>query len=94
MSGTSEIMAVNSKQVVAMPSPEIANSNANGSAEAAKNNESYPAIRRRLPDERHSLTHHFSIGGQEGYVAVGLYETGLRERCSSGWRKKARRCPA
>lgn len=34
------------------------------------------AIRRRLPDERHSLTHHFSIAGQEGYVTVGLYEDG------------------
>jgi ribonucleoside-diphosphate reductase alpha chain len=36
-----------------------------------------PAVRRRLPDERHSLTHHFSVGGQEGYVTVGLYEDGL-----------------
>ena len=36
-----------------------------------------PAVRRRLPDERRSLTHHFSVGGQEGYVTVGLYEDGL-----------------
>jgi len=36
-----------------------------------------PAMRRRLPDERRSLTHHFSIGGQEGYVTVGLSEDGL-----------------
>ncbi|HLB89246.1 MAG TPA: hypothetical protein VJK29_16450 [Terriglobales bacterium] len=35
------------------------------------------AVRRRLPDERHGLTHHFSVGGQEGYVTVGLYEDGL-----------------
>ena len=35
------------------------------------------AVRRRLSDERHSLTHHFSVGGQEGYVTVGLYEDGL-----------------
>jgi ribonucleoside-diphosphate reductase alpha chain len=34
-------------------------------------------VRRRLPDERHSLTHHFSVGRQEGYVTVGLYEDGL-----------------
>jgi ribonucleoside-diphosphate reductase alpha chain len=34
-------------------------------------------VRRRLPDERCSLTHHFSIGGQEGYVTVGLYADGL-----------------
>jgi len=71
MSGTGEITVVDSKQVVAMPSPEIANSNPNGSGEAGRKNGSYPAIRRRLPDERHSLTHHFSIGGQEGYVTAG-----------------------
>jgi ribonucleoside-diphosphate reductase alpha chain len=35
------------------------------------------AARRRLPDERHSLTHHFSVGGEEGYVTIGLYEDGL-----------------
>ncbi len=34
------------------------------------------AARRRLPDERHSLTHHFSVGGQEGYITIGLYEDG------------------
>lgn len=34
-------------------------------------------MRRRLPDERRSLTHHFSVGGQEGYVTVGLYEDGV-----------------
>ncbi len=76
MSGTSEIMVVDSKQAVAMPSPETANSSANGSGEAGRKNGGYPAIRRRLPDERHSLTHHFSIGGQEGYVTLGLYEDG------------------
>jgi len=30
-------------------------------------------IRRRLPDERASITHKFSIGGHEGYITVGLY---------------------
>ena len=32
--------------------------------------------RRRLADERRATTHHFSVGGQEGYVTVGLYEDG------------------
>jgi len=32
--------------------------------------------RRKLPDERHSITHKFSVGGYEGYVTVGLYEDG------------------
>ncbi len=31
------------------------------------------AVRRRLPDERASVTHKFSIGGHEGYLTVGLY---------------------
>ncbi len=33
-------------------------------------------IRRRLPDERRSITHKFSIGGHEGYLTVGLYDDG------------------
>jgi ribonucleoside-diphosphate reductase alpha chain len=32
--------------------------------------------RRKLPDERHSLTHKFSIAGHEGYITVGMYEDG------------------
>ncbi len=30
-------------------------------------------FRRKLPDERQSLTHKFSVGGHEGYITVGLY---------------------
>ena len=41
-----------------------------GKKEAAK-----PA-RRRLPDERASITHKFSVGGHEGYLTVGMYEDG------------------
>lgn len=32
--------------------------------------------RRRLPAERHAITHKFSIGGHEGYITVGLYPDG------------------
>ena len=32
--------------------------------------------RRKLPDERQSITHKFSIGGHEGYLTVGMYEDG------------------
>ncbi len=32
--------------------------------------------RRRLPDERHAITHKFSINGHEGFLTVGLYEDG------------------
>ena len=33
-------------------------------------------IRRKLPDERHALTHKFDIAGHEGYITVGLFENG------------------
>jgi ribonucleoside-diphosphate reductase alpha chain len=32
--------------------------------------------RKRLPDERHSITHKFVIGGHEGFLTVGLYDNG------------------
>ena len=32
--------------------------------------------RRRLPDERRSLTHRFNIGPHKGYITVGLYDDG------------------
>jgi ribonucleoside-diphosphate reductase alpha chain len=34
------------------------------------------AVRHRLPEERASLTHKFSLGGHEGYITVGLYPSG------------------
>ncbi len=36
----------------------------------------YRPLRRRLPDERKSLTHKFSVAGHEGYITVGLYDDG------------------
>ncbi len=33
-------------------------------------------VRRKLPNERQSVTHKFSIGGHEGYITVGMYEDG------------------
>jgi ribonucleoside-diphosphate reductase alpha chain len=32
--------------------------------------------RRKLPDERRSITHKFDIAGHEGYITVGMYEDG------------------
>ncbi|GEM_PF-29108 len=34
------------------------------------------ASRRRLPDERQSITHKFQIGSHKGYITVGLYGDG------------------
>ena len=33
-------------------------------------------VRRRLPDERRAIVHHFNVGGYEGYLTVGFYEDG------------------
>jgi len=44
-------------------------------SEAAAAGEPRPA-RRRLPDERRSITHKFNIAGHEGYLTVGMYEDG------------------
>ena len=42
---------------------------------AAASTEAGPR-RRRLSDERQSITHKFDISGHEGYITVGLYEDG------------------
>jgi ribonucleoside-diphosphate reductase alpha chain len=34
------------------------------------------AVREKLPDERKAITHHFQVGGHDGYVTVGLYPDG------------------
>jgi len=49
----------------------------NGSrAKDASVQETAEPLRRRLPDERKGIVHHFSVGGHEGYLMVGLYEDG------------------
>jgi len=45
-------------------------------AEAAAAIEPARPVRRRMPTERQSLTHKFSIGGHEGYITAGEYEDG------------------
>ncbi len=46
------------------------------SLESAKEKPKAQPMRRRLPDERQSITHKFSIAGHEGYVTVGMFEDG------------------
>lgn len=46
-------------------------------AEAAKQRDLFARTqRRKLPDERKSVTHKFAVGGHEGYIIVGMYEEG------------------
>jgi ribonucleoside-diphosphate reductase alpha chain len=79
MSAAKEIVIVEHSEEHSTKSSTEAGSKGPGDAKAtrAAQADGPPAVRRRLPDERHSLTHHFFVGGQEGYVTVGLYEDGL-----------------
>ncbi|MCP5117519.1 MAG: vitamin B12-dependent ribonucleotide reductase, partial [bacterium] len=45
-------------------------------AEAPQEKVVYRPVRRKLPDERQSITHKFAIGGHEGYLTVGVFEDG------------------
>jgi ribonucleoside-diphosphate reductase alpha chain len=46
-----------------------------GHAVVAAKSEAGPA-RRKMPRERQSITHKFSLGGHEGYITAGMYEDG------------------
>src|SRR5690606_18901010 len=55
---------------VALPEPEV--------VEKVVEKVVYRPVRKRLPDERPSVTHKFSVAGHEGYLHVGLYpDTGM-----------------
>ena len=45
-------------------------------AEAAPAAQEQRPLRRRMPRERMSITHKFSIAGHEGYITAGMYEDG------------------
>ena len=47
-----------------------------GDAATGREKVVYRPVRRKLHDERQSVTHKFSIGGHEGYITVGLYDDG------------------
>ena len=47
-----------------------------GKTPAAKAASAASPLRRKLPDERPSITHKFSVAGHEGYVTAGLYPDG------------------
>jgi ribonucleoside-diphosphate reductase alpha chain len=48
-----------------------------GAAQAAAATTPAGPMRRKLPDERHAITHKFDIAGHEGYITVGLFEDGM-----------------
>ncbi len=48
----------------------------NTSLKESKQSEANKPVRRRLPDERQSITHKFSVAGHDGYLTVGMYDDG------------------
>jgi ribonucleoside-diphosphate reductase alpha chain len=60
----------------AVAAPVLTAASEQGKEEAQDLNGPPRAVRHRLPDERASVTHKFSIAGHEGYITVGLYPTG------------------
>ncbi|MPZ50379.1 MAG: adenosylcobalamin-dependent ribonucleoside-diphosphate reductase [Dehalococcoidia bacterium] len=86
--GAQHAAPLHAASVFSAPFPEAAGFNPQTSDSADQPSTSTPpspiseqgpggeVSRRRLPDERHSLTHKFRVGDQEGYVTAGLFEDG------------------
>jgi ribonucleoside-diphosphate reductase alpha chain len=64
------------KKAAATPPPALVDKAAPLEKAAPVEKVVYRPVRRKLPDERRSLTHKFSIGGHEGYITVGMYDDG------------------
>ena len=57
--------------------PENGQKTETGSVEVPEQRDLFlRAQRRKLPDERKSITHKFAIGGHEGYIIVGMHKEG------------------
>ena len=75
----SEKLEINSRNVVGAAqafSAALASPATPAGAEGQNLSAPPRAVRHRLPEERMSLTHKFSIAGHEGYITVGLYPNG------------------
>src|SRR5436190_12441434 len=65
-SKTAQALSTNTKKDDPVKSP----------AEAQAEGADPKPVRRRMPKERQSITHKFSVGGHEGYITAGKYEDG------------------
>src|SRR4051812_36372112 len=65
-SKTAQALSTNTKKDDPVKSP----------AEAQAEGADPRPVRRRMPKERQSITHKFSVGGHEGYITAGMYEDG------------------
>ena len=63
----------NQETVISNPGAGMATATEPAVIEKIEERVIYKSVRTRLPDERESITHKFSIAGHEGYLHVGLY---------------------
>jgi ribonucleoside-diphosphate reductase alpha chain len=73
-----EAKAATPATVVPADAPAAAGASVAGEGPSPEQQELFArhARRRKLPNERTSITHKFSVGGHEGYLTVGKYEDG------------------
>jgi ribonucleoside-diphosphate reductase alpha chain len=65
-----------SKRTQPLNTGKSAEQGSNLVAAAAASLDEFRPYRRKLPDERKSITHKFDIAGHEGYITVGMYDDG------------------
>ncbi len=75
MSAVKQVIAINENEATRPEGTQAGSVSVPGETGGASP-ELVCASRRRLPDERRAITHHFSIAGQEGYLTVGVYDDG------------------
>jgi len=66
----------NSKRTQPLTTSKEDGSASEKEAKQEKRSEDYKPRRRRMPDERRSITHKFSVASHEGYITVGMFEDG------------------
>ncbi|MHB8411305.1 MAG: vitamin B12-dependent ribonucleotide reductase [Candidatus Acidiferrales bacterium] len=70
------LSAAGEKKVKTVETPSPAVTTVKEEPAATVQQELFRAGRRKLPNERNSITHKFSVGGHEGYLTVGKYDDG------------------
>lgn len=63
----------NSKRSQPLSTSQGGNTQTEAALASSNGQQAHQPVRRRLPDDRLSIAHKFSVGGHEGYLHVGLY---------------------
>ena len=76
MSAVKQVIAINENEATRAELTPVGSVRVTAEIRSASSESAVRPSRRRLPDERRAITHHFSIAGHEGYLTVGVYEDG------------------